>query len=80
METYTVIKKGSSIRHCIKIPEEFLEENLEITIKPYKPKLNISKQLERLFEKHQDEKPFQSVKEPDEWQREVRRDWEKGFV
>ena len=80
METYTVIKKGSSIRRCIQIPEEFLEQNLEITIKPYRPKMNISKQLERLFKKYQDVKPFESVKEPDEWQREVRRDWEEGSV
>jgi len=78
METYTVIKKGSSIRHCINIPEEFLEKNLEITIKPYKPKMNISKQLERIFIKYQDLKPFESIEEPYEWQREVRRDWGKS--
>ena len=79
MEKYTVIKKGSSIRPCIQIPEEFLDEKLEITIKPYRPKMNISRQLEQLFKKYQDINPFDSVEDPGEWQQRVRHDWKKDF-
>jgi len=80
MEKYTVIKKGSSIQPCIKIPEEFLDEKLEITIKPYRPKINISRQLEQLYKKYQDVNPFDSIKDPAEWQQRVRHDWEEGAV
>ena len=80
METYRVIKKGTSIQHCIQIPEEFMEEDLEITIKPYRPKKNIGKKLEGLLKKYQDVKPFESIKEPGVWQRKARRDWEESSV
>ena len=80
MEKYTVIKKGSSIRPCIQIPEEFLDKKLEITIKPYRPKMNISRQLEQLYKKYQDVNPFDSVKDPGEWQQRARHDWEEGAV
>ena len=36
METYTVIRRGESIYHCISIPPEFVDQELEITIKPTK--------------------------------------------
>ena len=80
MEKYTVIKKGSSIRPCIQIPEEFLNEKLEITIKPYRPKMNISRQLEKLYKKYQDAIPFDSVKDPAECQQKIGHDWEKAAV
>ena len=80
MEKYTVIKKGSSIQPCIQIPDEFLDEKLEITIKPYRPKMKISSQLEKLYKKYQGVNPFDSVKDPAEWQQRVRHDWEKGAV
>ena len=80
MEKYTVIKKGSSIQPCIQIPDEFLDEKLEITIKPYRPKMNISRQLQQLFNKYKDVNPFGSVKDPGEWQQRIRHDWEKGAV
>lgn len=76
MEKYTVIKKGSSIRPCIQIPEEFLDERLEITIKPYRPKRNISRQLEQLFKKYQGINPFDSVENADVWQQRERNGWE----
>ncbi len=76
METYTVIKKGSQIKRCIQIPKEYLEKELEITIKPHKPKQNISKKLAKLYKKYKDLNPFQSMKDPGAWQREARRGWE----
>jgi hypothetical protein len=80
MKTYTVIKKGSSIQHCIQIPDEFIEEDLEITIKPYRPKQNIGKKLEQLMKKYPNINPFESIKEPSVWQRKARRDWEESSV
>ena len=80
METFTVIKKGSSIRRCIQIPEEFIGEDLEITIKPYRPKQDLGKKLEQLLKKYQNVNPFESIKEPGVWQRMARRDWEESSV
>jgi len=76
METYTVIKKGSQIKRCIQIPKEYLEKDLEITIRPHNPKQNISKKLDKLYNKYKKLTPFQSIKDPGAWQREARRDWE----
>jgi hypothetical protein len=36
MEIYTIIRKGESIQHCLNIPNEFVDQELEITIKPIK--------------------------------------------
>ena len=38
MEIYTVIKKGKAIRQFLDIPDDFIDVDLEITIKPVRPK------------------------------------------
>jgi hypothetical protein len=75
METYTIIKKGESIRHCLNIPAEFVDQELEITIKPIKKERRFKKKLALLFEKNKDVKPFQSVIDPVKWEKEQRSEW-----
>lgn len=77
MESYKIIKKGSSIQHCIKIPKEFLDMNLEITIRPYLEKRKYRKKMVALFSKYKDVKPFDKIADSMEWQRGVRNEWEK---
>ncbi len=74
MATYTVIKRGESIRHCLNIPPEFIEQELEITIKPAK-KRRIQKKIEILFKNNQGVKPFESILDPVTWQKEQRSGW-----
>jgi hypothetical protein len=50
METYTVIKKGANISHCLPIPVEFTDMDLEITIKPVR-KGNEYRKKSRCFSK-----------------------------
>ena len=76
MQEYTVIKKGASIRHCIKIPEDFLSKDLEIKIRPLKDTGKISIKLKSLFKKYPDVKPFEGIKDPQKWQQELREEWE----
>jgi hypothetical protein len=75
METYTIIKKGESIRHCLNIPAEFVDQELEITIKPVKKERRFKKKLALLFEKNKDIDPFKSVIDSAIWQKEQRSDW-----
>ncbi len=76
MQEYIVIKKGSSIDHCIKIPADFLNKDLEIKIRPLKEMGKISKRLESLYKKHPGIKPFEGITDPVRWQREMRDEWE----
>ena len=53
MEKYTVIKKGSSIQHCLNIPPEFINKDLEITIKPIRTGRKIREKIESILEKYE---------------------------
>ncbi len=75
METYTVIKKGKSVQHCLKIPPEFINKDLEITIKPIRPRGKIREKIENILKKHENTKPFKSISDPVKWQKETRSDW-----
>jgi len=75
MQEYTVIKKRSSIHHCIKIPADFLCKDLEIKIRPLKDAGKISIKLESLFKKYPGVKPFVDIKDPKKWQQELRNEW-----
>jgi hypothetical protein len=75
METYTVIKKGETIQHCLKIPPEFLNKELEITIKPVRKYGDYLKKFELLFERNRNINPFDSISDPAQWQRGIRSDW-----
>lgn len=75
METYTIIKKGENIQHCLKIPAEFVDKELEIIIKPIRKGGNFKKKLELLFNKNRNVHPFASIPDPMEWQKEQRNGW-----
>ena len=75
MQEYTVIKKGSSIYNCIKIPANFLYQDLEIKIRPLKDTGKISIKLENLLKKYPNVKPFVEIKNPKKWERKVRDEW-----
>lgn len=76
METYTIIKKGSNINHCIPIPIEFNDMDLEITIKPVRKGSECRKRIEKLLKKYKNTNPFSKISDPVKWQRETRSDWE----
>jgi hypothetical protein len=75
METYTVIKKGANIRHCLPIPQKFADMDLEITIKPVRKGSECRKKIEMLFEKNKHITPFKAISDPVKWQKEIRSDW-----
>ena len=75
METYTIFKKGETIRHCLNIPTEFVDQELEITIRPARKVGDLKKRLMLLFEKNKDINPFESIADPVAWQKEQRSDW-----
>jgi hypothetical protein len=75
METYTIIKKGSSIKHCLNIPSEFMNKDLEITIKPIRSGGEIRKKIEGIFKKYENTIPFKSINDPVKWQKETRSEW-----
>ena len=75
METYTVIKKGKSVKRCLNIPSEFINKELEITIKPVRSGGKIRKKIETIMGKYQDIKPFESISDPVKWQRKTRSEW-----
>jgi hypothetical protein len=75
METYTVIKKGSSVQHCLNIPPEFINKDLEITIKPIRSVGKIREKIESILKKNKNTKPFNSISDPVKWQKETRSDW-----
>jgi hypothetical protein len=72
LETYTVIKKGSSVQHRLKIPPEYLNEDLETTIKPIRSGGKIREKIESILEKHENTKPFKLICDPIKWQRDTR--------
>jgi hypothetical protein len=49
--------------------------NLEITIKPIKSGESIKKKIESIQDKHKKIKPFHSIIDPVEWQKDIRNDW-----
>jgi len=75
MQTYTVIKKGKSVQHCLNIPPEFINKDLEITIKPIRSGGKIREKIESILEKHKNIKPFKSISDPVKWQKDTRSDW-----
>lgn len=75
MEEYTVIKKGSTIRHCIQIPDELLDKDLEIRIRPITYKEHITIKLQQIYARYEGINPFASMKDPVEWEREIRSEW-----
>ena len=76
MDAYTIIKKGSNINHCIPIPPEFTNMDLEITIKPVRKGSECRKKIEALLKKNENIAPFSKISDPMKWQREIRSDWE----
>jgi hypothetical protein len=75
MIAYTVIKKGVNIQHCLNIPKEFADDELEITVRPIRTGGQIRKKIEQLLEKNKHILPFKSVQDASAWQREIRSDW-----
>ena len=75
METYTIIKKGASIRHCVNIPAEFVDQELEITIRPLKKETDFKRKLALVVTKYNDARPFKDIVDPVQWQKEQRSDW-----
>lgn len=75
MQEYVVIKKGASIHHCINLPEDFMEMDLEIKIRPLAKSGNISKKLEQLYNKYPGITPFKKIDDPQQWQRDTRNEW-----
>lgn len=75
MEEYTVIKKGSTIQHCIQIPDEFLDKDLEIKIRPVAHKERITEKLQQIYARFEGVTPFAFMEDPAEWEREIRSEW-----
>ena len=75
MQEYTVIKKGSSIHKCIKVPADLMDKDLEIRIRPLKESGKISQKLKSIFNEHPNSKPFQEIADPQHWQRGIRDEW-----
>jgi hypothetical protein len=76
MQEYIVIKKGSSIRQCINVPDDFMDMDLEIKIRPLAKAGKISEKLEALYKKFSDVAPFTKLEDPNQWQREIRDEWD----
>jgi len=75
MQEYVVIKKGSSIRHCINVPDDFMDMDLEIKIRPLVKTGKIGKKLEALYNKYPDIAPFGKLGDSKQWQRNIRDEW-----
>jgi hypothetical protein len=65
MDTYTIIKKGSNINHCIPIPIEFNDMDLEITIKPVRKGSECRKKSRNFLKKTRT--PTLSARYPIRW-------------
>lgn len=69
----------------IRIPKKYSEfENAEVEVRIVKQDYGSSKatnydrkELEDLMSEIQNADPFKSIKDPSEWQRKLRSDWEK---
>ena len=75
MREYVVIKKGSSIQHCIKLPDDFVDIDLEIKISPVVKAGKISQKIESLYEKYRGISPFNEISNPKQWQSDLRNEW-----
>jgi hypothetical protein len=75
MREYVVIKKGSNIHHCINLPDDLMDLDLEIKIRPLIKVGKISEKLENLYSKYPDTKPFGKINNPQQWQRDIRDEW-----
>ena len=76
MQEYTVIKKGHNIKSCINIPDEFKDIELEIKIRPLRSKHNVRSKLENLFNINKNINPFKMIQNVENWQKELRNEWE----
>lgn len=72
MRVYVVIKKGSSIHHCINLPDDLMDLDLEIKIRPLIKVGKISEKLGNFYSKYPDTKPFGKINNPQQWQRDIR--------
>ena len=75
MESYKIIKDGKSIQHIFNIPPEFVNMDLEITIKPASSGVIIKNKLEYIMDKYKSVNPFNSITDPLKWQKDIRSDW-----
>ena len=76
--TATVIKTGNS--YALRVPKKYVEDgNLklgqkaDIQLPEVRPKQDRAK-IQRLLKELQALKPFESIKDPAAWQREIRKD------
>jgi hypothetical protein len=76
MQEYVVIKKGASIRDCINVPDDFIDLDLEIKIRPLAKTSKISEKLEAVYKKFSDVAPFKNLEDPNQWQRKIRDEWD----
>jgi hypothetical protein len=75
MQTLIVRKTGKSIQKCIEIPDAYLDQELEITIRPLPAKKRYRDSINEVYLKYPDTKPFEEIADPCRWQREIRREW-----
>ena len=75
MNTYTIIKKSESVQHCLEIPPEFTNMDLEITIRPIRKQGQFGQRIESVYKRNESMNPFKSISDPSQWQRDVRSDW-----
>ena len=76
MSELTIIKKGRSLQPCINLPVELQDMDLEVRIRPVRPKADVKQKLKDLFSAHADISPFEDILEADRWQKEIRNEWE----
>ena len=75
MQTLRVKKTGKSIQRCIEIPDAYLDKELEITIRPITAPKSYRDNIEAIYLRYPDSKPFQEIVDPSRWEREIRREW-----
>lgn len=75
MRALKVKKNGKSIQKCIEIPDAYLDQELEITIRPIPAKKRYRDRINSIYLKYPDIKPFKEIADPCQWQRGVRREW-----
>jgi len=75
MHEYVVIKKGSSIHHCINLPDDFMDKDLEIQIRPLVKTGKIIEKISNLYKKYPDICPFSKIVDPRQFQRKIRDEW-----
>jgi len=75
MQEYVVIKKGSSIHHCINLPDDFINKDLEIKIRPLVKTGQVVDKIRYLYTKYPDISPFSKISDPQQWQRKIRDEW-----